>query len=257
MSNMLKDRVGNIYEWWKNEKISGTLMPIFILLNILKFQTDTAYTVNELIANASFLTLMIFSIMSYYRRSERLDKVTAVKDVGIDKNKREQEVAFEQVNREIEQIEKDRVLDQDTIDLDREKFNHKKDVEEFSMGVVQKQREYQYSLITEQADFINEQIINKTDHIVYVTKNFELNDKMMSVIKMHEDEIEILRLYQRNLPAKIEMRFKDFLMSNKDIPRVRPAPEVIESELNAILKNVNDNIEIQSVKDDIIKVPIQ
>ena len=235
MSNLLRDAGDGLYKWWKNEKISGTLMPIFILLNIIKFQTDTSYSINELIANASFLTLMVFAIFNFYRRSERLDKVDAEKEIGLDKNIKEKEVAMEKVA------------------LERDIFEHKKEVEEFSMGVIQKQREYQYSLITEQADFINEQIINKTDHIIYVTKHFTLDEKMEQVIKMHEDEIEVLRLYQRALPQKIEMRFKDFLMSNKEIPRVRPAPEVIETELTAILKNIDENIEVKSVTEDILQ----
>jgi len=235
MSNFVGEAKEGLWKWWKNDKISGTLMPIFVLLNVIKFQSDTGYSINELIANFSFIVIIIFSVMSFYKRNAKSEEIEA---------KRDSRIAESSDNKEVE-LEK--------VQLEREVFEHKKSVEEFSMGVVDKQRKYQYSLITEQADFINEQIINKTDHIVYMSKNFTIDGNVESVIKMHEDEIEVLRLYQRALPQKIEMRFKDFLMSNKDIPRIKPSPEVVEGELNAILENINENMEIKEVTVDIVK----
>lgn len=250
MSNIIRDASGNLFNWWKNEKISGTIMPIFLILNIIKFQTDTEYSINELVANASFLILMIFAIVSYYRRSERLDAINAIRDVALDKNAKEQEVAQKRA-------EKDYEVAMAALALEREKFEHQKEVEEFSMEIVQKQREYQYSLITEQADFINEQIINKTDHIVYITKNFPEVGNTDKVIKMHEDEIEVLREYQRELPLKIEMRFKDFLISSKNIPKVKPSSEIIKTELDTVLVDIEENTEINSVSKEVVQPPTQ
>jgi len=233
MSNFVVEAKDGLYKWWKNDKISGFLMPIFVLLNVLKFQNDTAYSTTELIANFSFIAVIIASVSNFYKRSAKSDEIKAKKESRIQESKDNKEIELEKVQ------------------LDREKFEHKKSVEDFSMGVISKQREYQYSLITEQADFINEQIINKTDHIVYLSKNMVIDDKVEGVIKMHEDEIELLRLYQRNLPQKIEMRFKDFLMSTREVPRILPAPELIESELGAILDNIDKNMDVTEVKEDI------
>ena len=63
MSSLVGEAKEGLWKWWKNDKISGTLMPIFVLLNVIKFQADTSYSINELIANFSFIVIIILVIL--------------------------------------------------------------------------------------------------------------------------------------------------------------------------------------------------
>lgn len=220
-----------LYNWWGNDKLSGTIIPIFILLNVIKFQTDTAYSINELIANASFIIIITVAVMNYYRRASRQEEINAQVVVDVDRNKKKAEVEFEKIK------------------LERDKFEQDRVVTNFSMDVVRRQREHQFSLIMEQGDFIDEQIVNKTDHIVYMTKNLELTEHTLNLIKMQEDEIELLRLYKRHLPQKVELRFKDFIVSTREIPKIRPTEEVLSEELSQIMKRVEENTEVEELKE--------
>jgi len=224
MSNWLKDAGENVYEWWKKEKISGTVMPIFLILNILKFESSgTNYTQTELIANGFFLVVMIYAIQQYYVRGERVSKEEERTKIELAKVK----------------VESDKQV-------------QKKQVEDFAMNVMKKEKTFQYNLIAEQAEFVTDQIVQKTDHIVFLTKHFNMQDEFtLGLIATHEMEIEELRAYQKILPRKIEQKYDDYIMGVNEIPQTSSVPVQLKSELKKTLENVLHNTELQNTIDGI------
>lgn len=235
MSNWLKDAGENVYEWWKKEKISGSIMPIFLVLNLLKFEdSGTNYTVTELIANGFMMAIMIYAIRQYYIRQSK-------------------EEALDRIHKEnLKEIEEKYKVDMAKISHDTRVHMQKKQVEDFAMNIVKKEKERQYAMIAEQADFITEQIVHKTDHIVFITDNFDKADQFGSeLINIHKAEIDNLRQYQKLLPHKLEMTFDDFAKGINEIPNTVISGHIVKTELDTVLGKVKDNAEIRSTIEEI------
>ncbi len=236
MSGWYKDAGENIYEWWKKEKISGTIMPIFLLLNILKFErSGTDYTTAELIANGFMLIVMIYAIGKFYSRSQYED--SAIRESDIRK----------------EQIQADKDVELAKIANDTKVIIQEKQVQDFAMAITKKEKEYQFNLIAEQADFITEQIQDKVEHIIFLSEHFDKADDFAKTLtSMHRAEIDNLRAYQKLLPHKLEMKFDDYVKGVDEIPvLVSTTPKMVKEELNKVLDKVAHNSELQSNIDSI------
>lgn len=240
---MIKESFDNLVNWWKNEKISGTIMPIFLLLNIIKFQTSTNYTISELIANTSFIVVMIVAIKYYYLRSTEQSKQEREKEVRM----KEIESLEKSTMKEVEGVIEVEMLEEKRLEA---QFQQKKTIEDFTMEIVRGQKERQFALVVEEADYIDKAIMDKANHIIYLAKNFTIDEKIEYLIGKHETEIAELRVEKAKLPEKVERHFKS-LMNMSEIPKVGRAGEIIESELTAVLNEIDNNKDVKSTMEEI------
>ena len=226
--------VTGLYKWWSQDKISGTIMPVFIVLNINKIGTGDQYGQTDLIANASMLIIMIVSIIFYYKRNKLANELAEV------------------TKKETTKIVSNAEVELAKIELERDVFEQRKSIEQFGMDVVEKQRSHQYSLITEQSDFITDQIKQKVEHIVYLAEYFEMgSEHVKKMVDTYKGQIEDLRKYQMKLPEKIEMRFKEFMVST--MPTVSPTEvtesSIIKEELSEVMDKVVEDAELTDTID--------
>ena len=232
---MLKDAGDNLVAWWKQEKVSGTIMPIFLILNVAILWTSADWTVTQLIANAFMLILMVWSIWQYRIRVVADNSETRLLN-------KEKEV-------EIAEIEGKYKLEHEKLELDRNEFEHKREMERFAKAIVEVEHKKKINLMDERGDFVEEQIEQKVNHILFLTENFELTDKMKEVIAEHKKEIYELRAYKKDLPEKLQLRYRD--MQGMNPPKIHTTGGIIENELSAVMSQIKNNTEVKETLNDI------
>ena len=234
MSMDIKDFTKNLIEWWRTDKLTSTLSPIVITLNILKFRTGTNYTDTELIANGFMIILMLFSIRYYYKRHQ----IDALQTLNYTKYKLS--------------IESEERIEMRDLDIRDRELKQKKEIEDFAMDIVEKQRVYQFGLLAKRANFIYAQIMENVNSIVYLAKNFNLAEQpaIKHLITMHEKNIESLRKELETLPIDIKKSFKDFV-SDEDVLGDINVSKQIGNEVDAVISTIVSNAHIAEAIDDI------
>jgi len=204
----IKDNLEGLYGWWKRDKLSGTLIIILLSFVVTKLILETDYSLSQMIFVGTMTLLIIGRIGFYYHRDMKITTKL------IDHKKHIKEL--------------DHAID---------KFEQQKTVENFAMTTIEMEKEKQFAMIQEQSEHIQQDICEKTDHIIYLTENFEMSSRLKDIIDMHKDEIGRLREYRIHLPEKIRLSFKDFLDVH-DMPKIRTKPTEIRNELEALITEV-------------------
>lgn len=224
----IKDATDNLIKWWKQDKVSGTIMPIFLSLNIVILWKNEDWTTTQLIADAFMLALMVWSIFQY--------RVNAMFETRLSMEK----------SKYVE-VEKER------INLSRDEFEHRREMELFAKSIVDVEHKEKMALIVERADFVDAQIMSKVDHIIFLTENFAIDDKMARVIEKHKQEISDLREFKRSLPDRVDQRYR--VLEGLEPPSVSTTGEIVKDELSAVLGQIKENIEVSETLSEISSVP--
>ena len=215
----------NLAQWWVQDKISGTILPILIVLNLRKFSMgEDPYTFTELIANAFMLGISMISIAGYTKRKER-------------ESKRKHEY-----NLKLEELATRKAMNDGEIELKKEMFEQKRAIENFAMDVTKKQKEHQFKALLTEVDVIDEQIAHHVKQIVYISKNFDASEESVKeLVQTHFDDIDHLREYKKRIPDMMSLSFNQY--SNTEKRRTAdPVPVPVSSELDDVLKQILDNI---------------
>lgn len=231
----MKDTGEGLYDWWKRDKISGTIMPIFLVLNVGILWLERDWTKSQLLANAFMLILMIWSIWQFRVRA-------TAENIHIREVKSKETI-------ELERIEKEYEFKHKQLELERERFEHKRDIENFAKSTVEAEQGRKMALIQEQADFVDDQIMSKQMHIIFLTQNFDMtNESMKKLVDNHIKDIDKLRVYKKGLPDKINLRLKEIY--DLSPPTIRTSGEMVNQELQAVLGQIKNNTNLnQTIKD--------
>lgn len=215
----------NLAQWWVQDKISGTILPILIVLNLRKFSMgEDPYTFTELIANAFMLGISMISIAGYTKRKER-------------ESKRKHEY-----NLKLEELATKKAMNDGEIALKQDMFEQKRAIENFAMDVTKKQKEHQFKVLLTEVDVIDKQIAHHTKQIVYISQHFDKNQEgVKELMQTHFDDIEHLREYKKKIPDMMALSFTNFSNAEKK-ETAEPVPVPVSSELDEVLKQIVDNI---------------
>ncbi len=230
---IISDNKNNLITIWKNDKVTGTIIPIFLTLNGYILWKNEDWTFTQIISNIFLFLAMAWSIF----------------------NTRTRMIEETKINLEYKYREKFENMEHQ---LRREKFEHRREMERFAKSIVEVEFQKKMKLIESQASFIDRQIMNAVDHILFLSSNFDVNDESIKkAIAMHRSDIEWLRVYRAKLPDMIEKSMREIMSIG--VPQVKfnqseTSDAVVGNmvnEVNKIIKRIIDNPEIDTALDNI------